>query len=233
MNLEEAKLSIGKEVVLLKETKPYFGRIIHDDDFTEAIELKKNLIIERFYEDEGFFSVSGYALRANHFSLKQEDTLINEIPAVSKNNEQEMQFKVGDKVRLRPETKPYTYLPLDSSSQEELTSTLDESITYKITEVYQDTDVWIERENNKGFTPINIKHLKHANESTAFEDYQDELYQRVSDSVTALESDMKSELEKLECENIIELRLSIFNGNTSRTLEEMQAIEAWLLGESK
>lgn len=31
----------------------------------------------------------------------------------------------------------------------------------------------------------------------------------------------------------IDLRLSIFNGDTSRTLGEMQEIESWILGDKK
>lgn len=146
-----------------------------------------------------------------------------------------MKYKIGDEVVLRPETKPYTFLNCvgnDVEIETFLQTFLIEKQVYSILDVSIDGDFSIGKEDIH-ICYIGHKHLKHAKEDTSFEDYHEKLSQNYSDSFTSLESDMKAELDKLEYENIVELRLAIFNSNTSRTLEEMQAIEAWLLGKYK
>ncbi|QHJ78576.1 MAG: hypothetical protein [Caudoviricetes sp.] len=95
-----------------------------------------------------------------------------------------MQYKIGDEVVLRPETKPYTFR---SDHDDEI----------KIEEL----DYYVYQE----FTYI-VKEV--------LDDFQ-------SREIPSYDIDTT------------ELRLSIFNGDTSRTLEEMKAIEAWLFGEMK
>ena len=162
------------------------------------------------------------------------------------------EFKVGDKVVLRPETKPYTFRSDhdDEIKIEELDYYVYQEFTYIVKEVLDDGDVLISHDGyNKGY--IAPWHLKHAKEDTKFEDFHKEQFRQYSEELAVLESDMKERLYRLEptiklkgvfddfqsreilSHNIdtTELRLSIFNAKPNRTLEEMQAIENWLLGE--
>lgn len=92
MNIEEAKANIGKEVVFLKETKPYFGIFDYNDEDYKDIEGKEKLIIDSVSDEEGYICVSGYAIKPKHIALKHPT------------------FKVGDQVVLDESTKPYTYI---------------------------------------------------------------------------------------------------------------------------
>lgn len=142
------------------------------------------------------------------------------------------EFKIGDKVVLRPETKPYTFRSDndDEIKIEELDYYVYQEFTYIVKEVLDDGDILISHDGyNQGY--IAPWHLKHAKEDTAFEDFHENLYQIYSDLFNDLESDLKAELEKIKDIDVVELRLAIFNGNTSRTLEEMKEIESWLLGD--
>lgn len=144
-----------------------------------------------------------------------------------------MQYKIGDEVVLRPETKPYTWIDGDLKVFEHNDSSNTDKMIGRLIVVSADNEN-ITVQGDNGFRECYLpKHLKHAKEDTAFEDYHEKLHQQYSDSFNDLESDVKAELEKLKDIDLVELRLAIFNGDTSRTLEEMKAIEAWLLGESK
>ncbi|QHJ84589.1 MAG: hypothetical protein [Caudoviricetes sp.] len=110
-----------------------------------------------------------------------------------------MQYKIGDEVVLRPETKPYTFTELPcgySERQEELP----EKITYMVDYIHSDGDIYIV--SNCWCGHIRPHHLKHAKEDTAFEDYHEKLHQQYSDSFNKLERDMKEKLERLQYTNI-------------------------------
>lgn len=123
------------------------------------------------------------------------------------------EFKVGDKVVLRPETKPYTFLNCVGNKVETQTY-LNEKESYIILGISRDGDLYIGKEDTH-ICYISPHHLKHAKENTNIGTLS--VYLELNDLLKDID--------------IVELRLSIFNGDTSRTLEEMQAIENWLLGE--
>lgn len=143
-----------------------------------------------------------------------------------------MQYKIGDEVVLRPETKPYTFRSdhSDEIKIKELDSYVYEDFIYKVKEICEDGDLLIAH-HGYNITHIAPWHIKHAKEDTMFEDFHKEQFRQYSEALAVLEDDMKAELDKLKDIDIVELRLSIFNGDTSRTLEEMKEIEAWLLRE--
>lgn len=139
-----------------------------------------------------------------------------------------MQYKIGDEVVLRPETKPYTKKSHDDGDI--VRNGLIDELVYIVDGIHADGDIYVIHDGiDYGY--IQPHHLKHSKEDTEFEDYHEKLYQNYSDSFNDLESDLKAELEKIKDIDIVELRLAIFNGDTSRTLEEMKAIEKWLLGD--
>lgn len=74
MNLNEAKQNIGKEVVLLKGTKPYFGKTEYSEDITIQIEEEKELIIENICAD-GSVQISGYYIKPEHIALKEQKNI--------------------------------------------------------------------------------------------------------------------------------------------------------------
>ena len=114
------------------------------------------------------------------------------------------EFKIGDKVVLRPETKPYGYKSVDSGSCT-LSQKPNEDLIYYIIKIYVDGDIEIKSAESYNRVSVSPHHLKH-----------------VPQDFMELDTNIKP------CDNK-ELRLSIFNGNPSRTLEEMQDIEKWLL----
>lgn len=135
-----------------------------------------------------------------------------------------MQYKIGDEVVLRPETKPYTFREdySDEIKIKELDSYVYDDFIYTVKDVFEDGDLLIAHDGYN-ITHIAPWHLKHAKEDTSFVDYCAKVQQQFIDNL-----DLNDLLKDID---IVELRLSIFNGDTSRTLEEMKAIEAWLLGE--
>ena len=123
------------------------------------------------------------------------------------------EFKVGDKVVLRPETKPYTLTNFNGDMVEK-SEILRDGFIYTVVGISKnDGDIDI---NHYGFSSICPHHLKHAEPTTKVEGVFDDFQSR-----------------EIPSHNIdtTELRLSIFNAKPNRTLEEMQAIENWLLGE--
>lgn len=114
-----------------------------------------------------------------------------------------MQYKIGDEVVLRPETKPYTFREdySDEIKIKELDSYVYDDFIYTVKDVFEDGDLLIAHDGYN-ITHIAPWHLKHAKEDTAFEDYHEKLHQQYSDSFNKLESDMKEKLERLEDTNI-------------------------------
>lgn len=137
-----------------------------------------------------------------------------------------MQYKIGDEVVLRPETKPYTK---KSHDDDVVRNGLADELVYTVYEIHEDGDISITNDGF-GYGYIQPHHLKYAKEDTMFEDFHKEQFRQYSEALAVLEDDMKEELDKFKDIDIVELRLSIFNGDTSRTLEGMKEIEAWLLG---
>ena len=70
MNIEEAKANIGKEVVLLPETKPYFGAVKYSDFDYESLERKDKLIIGDT-TISGLVVIDGRAILPQHIELKE------------------------------------------------------------------------------------------------------------------------------------------------------------------
>ena len=126
-----------------------------------------------------------------------------------------MKYKIGDEVVLRPETKPYTFKDFAGEPIKKYVIIHDDKI-YKVMSVHGNGDVTIYCDGSSA-SNISIHHIKHAKENT---------------TIGTLSVDLDPN-ELLKDIDIVELRLSIFNGDTSRTLEEMKAIESWLLGEFK
>lgn len=123
-----------------------------------------------------------------------------------------IEFKVGDKVVLRPETKPYTFTN-QLCSYSEIKVELPENITYMVDYIHADGDIYIISNCWRGhIRPIHLKHAESTKKVKGeFSDFQLRVIPRNGIDTT-------------------ELRLSIFNAKPNRTLEEMQAIEDWLLG---
>lgn len=211
MNIEEAKKNVGKEVLLLKETKPYFGRAMYSDNLTKSIEEEDHLILNEVSRNGDWVGVSGYVINPKHIALKE--ITISEIHDLSSNKEQEVKYKIGDEVVLRPETRPYS-LKNTKGVAIPKQAELNDSLMYKVEKVLHDGDVYI---SGDGITRncISHHHLKHAKENT---------------NIGSLSVDLELN-DLLKDIDLVELRLAIFNGDTSRTLEEMKAIEEWLLGE--
>ena len=122
-------------------------------------------------------------------------------------------FKVGDKVVLRPETKPYTFR--SQRGNPKVLEELKDNEIYKVSYIHSDGDVSIVCDG-KYHSNISPHHLNYAEQTK---------------KVKGEFSDFQLRVIHNNDIDTIELRLSIFNGNPSRTLEEMQAIENWLLGE--
>ena len=114
------------------------------------------------------------------------------------------EFKIGDKVVLGPETKPYTF-HRHGGGQKEIEVQPNDELDYRITHIYNDGDVDISAIDGSDDTSISPHHLKHAPQDF-------------------MELDTNIE----PCDNE-ELRFMIFHSNPSRTLEEMQDMEKWLL----
>lgn len=114
------------------------------------------------------------------------------------------EYKVGDKVMLRPETKPYTFQRY-GGGQKEIEEQLNDGMVYRITYIYNDGDVDVEAIDGSDDTSISPYHLKH-----------------ISQAFTELDTNIEP------CNNE-ELRFMIYHSNPSRTLKEMQDIEKWLL----
>lgn len=126
-----------------------------------------------------------------------------------------MQYKIGDEVVLRPETRPYTWMDGDLKVFEHNDSSNTEKMTGGLIVVSADNEN-ITVQGDNGFRECYLpKHLKHAKEDT---------------NIGTLSVDLELN-ELLKDIDIVELRLAIFNGNTSRKLEEMKEIEEWILGD--
>lgn len=73
-------------------------------------------------------------------------------------------FKVGDKVVLRPETKPYGYKSVDGGSCT-LSQKPNEDLIYYIIKIYVDGDIEIKSSESYNRVSVSPHHLKHvANE---------------------------------------------------------------------
>ena len=129
--------------------------------------------------------------------------------------EKMIEYKIGDEVVLNPETKPYTFLNCDGDFIEIYNST-EEGKVYRILKICADGDFSVGQRDNHLFY-IRPRHIKHAKENNI---------------LSTLSVDLSIN-DFLKDTNMVELRLAIFNGNTSRTIEEMKNIEQWILGEIK
>ena len=147
-----------------------------------------------------------------------EDAVLGE---ESMSHDNTVKFKVGDKVKLRPETKPYTYLMFNGKVAEKR-ETLKDGFIYTIQAISDDGDIHVNHDG-LGLSAVRPIHLKHAKQ-----DYNDNPY-RFEYAVGGFDS-FKSRMDT-PCNDIdtMELRLAIFNAKPNRTLEEMQDIEKWLL----
>lgn len=123
------------------------------------------------------------------------------------------EFKVGDKLVLRPKTKPYTFR--SQRGNPKVVEELKDNEIYKVSYTHSDGDVSIVCDG-KYHSNISPHHLKHAEQTK---------------KVKGEFSDFQLRVIPRNYIDNTELRLSIFNAKPNRTLEEMQAIEDWLLGE--
>lgn len=89
MNIEEAKANIGKEVVLLKNTKPYVGRSEWSKELAEVFDHNDFLVLRGLSDNGTLVDLNGYTINPKHIALKHPT------------------FKVGDQVVLDESTKPY------------------------------------------------------------------------------------------------------------------------------
>lgn len=122
-------------------------------------------------------------------------------------------FKIGDKVVLRPETKPYTYK--SHNDIKEIPFEVRDEI-HTVTAVLDDGDIGIM--NNIGSeVAIQARHLKHVLNKPHHSSYE---------SFSCMTDNYAPNIES--CSNE-ELRFMIFHSNPSRTLQEMQDMEKWLL----
>ena len=119
------------------------------------------------------------------------------------------EFKVGDKVVLRPETKPYTYTE-SIENVEERGDILNEDSIHEVNEIDKDGNVWIEYSDTGFVAALRPHHLKHAVGNT---------------NLGTLSVDAEEEFN----EHLYELRLDIFKTNPSLPVDQMQEIENWLL----
>lgn len=142
------------------------------------------------------------------------------------------EFKVGDKVVLRPKTKPYSYTNPDGKQY--IRDDIDDKLTYNVLNIYDDGEVRIrDSEEIRYSFPINPHHLKHAKEDYNDNPYRFEYAVGSFDNPRSRLHDQLQGLQELDtniepCDNE-ELRFMIFHSNPSRTLQEMQDIEKWLL----
>ena len=194
MNLEEAKLSVGKIV------RVYVVNV------TNTLHLGEHNYKLNYVNDIGLCSLS---LESNDMACCKIHH--NDIyPAGSR-----VKYKIGDEVVLRPETKPYTFTNCLGKSAEAIIGEFPEKKTFTVNEIHNDGDVFLCAIDNEVSGYINPRHLKHAKEDT---------------NIGTLSVDLELN-ELLKDIDIVEIRLAIFNGNTSRTLEEMKEIEEWILGD--
>ena len=129
------------------------------------------------------------------------------------------EFKVGDKVVLRPKTKPYTFINFDGKIIKKGDIVCDDKI-YIVVSIEYDGDVTLRSKNNDmRISSISPHHLKHAEPITKVKGEFNNFQPRDLQELEIPSNDIDT----------TELRLAIFNGNPSRTLEEMQDIEKWLL----
>lgn len=121
------------------------------------------------------------------------------------------EFKVGGKVVLRPETKPYTFLNCNEN-RVKIFGNLSDKQNYSVLSISLDGDLSIGTDGNH-ICHISPRHVKHAKENNIL-------------STLSVDLNLNDILKDI---SMVELRLAIFNGNPSRTLQEMQEIENWLL----
>ena len=195
----EKELKVGSHVILNHETKPYTwnGSNIHGNSINYAMR-DKMIVTELDFHD----AVINDGLRIDPVHL---------IVVSNPDEEGKMSdFKVGDEVVLRPETKPYTFKGSEGNIEE--LENLEDNEIYKISYIHSDGDVAIVLDG-QDYSNISPHHLKYAKEDTNI-------------STLSVDLDLNELIKDID---IVELRLAIFKGNTSRTLEEMQEIEKWLL----
>ena len=139
------------------------------------------------------------------------------------------EFKVGDKVVLRPETKPYTYESLRGDKVEK-SNIPKQDIEYTITEI-DGKNLVIKGVGHHDI--ISPHHLKYSKKDYNDNPYRFEYAVGDFDNPRSRLNDQIQDLQEFKITPFDneELRFMIYHGNPSRTLEEMQAIENWLLGE--
>lgn len=195
---EEGKISdfkVGDRVELNERTKPYTSYDGRNSHIQENCELE----VVKLLNNDLLTVVEKNCGRQRVINKRHLNKL------------SEIEFKIGDEVVLRPETKPYTLkntkgIPVSKQAE------LNDYLVYKVEKFFHDGDIYISGDNF-GRNCISPHHLKQAKKDT---------------NIGTLSVDLELN-ELLKDIDIVELRLAIFNGDTSRTLEEMQAIEKWLL----
>lgn len=142
-------------------------------------------------------------------------------------NIEEAKSNIGKEVVLNEDTKPYAYSHRNLTFGE--IELIESNHKLNIKDIDDDGDVIVNifGENGELITYDYILPT-HLSLSTPTLQEMDELEKPKN---TVLDT-FSVDVSVLNIESV-ELRLAIFNGNTSRTLEEMQAIEAWLLGKYK
>ena len=111
-------------------------------------------------------------------------------------------LKVGDVVKLDKSTKPYTYRSEFTGKVEEKTPSVEEE-NYTIESIDGDCAII---EGKRYIEKILLKHL------------------------IPMKNNINNKQDDTIKFDMAELRLSIFNSNKSKSLEEMKAIEEWILG---
>lgn len=130
---------------------------------------------------------------------------------------------IGKEVVLNEDTKPYGCIAFDFDSGD--TRCLSDASRISLMDVDNDGDAIVHIFSSSGeyidWFYIRIRHLSLATPTLQEMDELEKPAINISNTISINNS--ASNIES------VELRLSIFNGDPSRTLEEMKEIEAWLL----
>lgn len=190
----------------LEEAKKSIGKIVRIDvaNVPETLHFGAQNYKLNYVNDSG---LCGLALESN--DMARCEILRSDIYL----GEEMMKYKIGDEVVLRTETKPYTFLNCNEN-RVKIFGNLSDKQNYSVLSISLDGDLSIGTDGNH-ICHISPRHVKHAKENNI---------------LSTLSVDL--ELNELIIDtDMVELRLAILNGSTSRTLQEMKDIEKWILGD--